>query len=722
MLRLLSLFILLLSFVYANDTVEIFATSMDSKDNIVNAYGDVVVVYKNYHLSAKSALYDRDSGDLELYDNIRATQGNELQLLGNYAKLNIKNKEKTFKPFFMLEKKSEVWLSADEGFMRDEKLDINSGSVSGCNPNDPLWTMEFSSSDYNSDTKWLNLYNTVVYIYDIPVMYTPYVGFSLDKTRRTGLLTPALGVSDKEGFYFEQPIYIAEQNWWDLELKPQMRTNRGYGAYSTFRFKDSAISGGELTGGYFKENDSYFIEHELANKSHSGFNFKYENGDVLNQWLNQNFEGQSGLFVNINSMNDVDYINLSTNDPIKNATATQVLSRANMFYNTDENYFGTYLKYYQDLTKQSNDNTLQKLPTLQYHNYLNSLLQGHLFYSLDMQSSNIYRDINKKVVQTNLNVPVTLQTSALDEQLNLSYKTTLYSQHSTFSGVEEVPTDTQYQNGYIAKNYNQLSASTELAKAYEEYTHVVSFGSNYSFAGGERREGFYDYNKEFCSDLINQSDPRCEFYTVSQMEDVLKFDFSQYVYDSLGKQILYHKLSQAFFYEVYGTKTGELENELDYLIVDGLSYYNDSFFNYKEQSFSKLTNQLSYGVGDMTLSMAHLYKDTFLDANTGYTPYASYLTSSAKYSYNTHYSYHVDYAYDLERSKKKKSEVGMIYKKRCWDFGLRYVENNRPVLSKIGVADNSVFDRYIFFTVALTPIMSSGRGSSEFGMTLPKSF
>nr|MDA3909179.1 LPS-assembly protein LptD [Sulfurimonas sp.] len=221
MLKLLTLFVILTSFLNGSDKVEIYATSMESKDNMVKASGEVTVVYKGYYLSAQSATYDKNSGELELFGNIRASQGKNHKLLGDYAKLNIAKKERTFKPFFMLEKESKVWISADEGCAVNKDFDINSGVMSGCNPNDPLWKIHFSSSIYNSDNKWLNIYNARIFIYDIPVFYTPYFGYSLDTTRRTGLLTPAFGTSAVEGIYYEQPIYIAEQNWWDLELKPQ---------------------------------------------------------------------------------------------------------------------------------------------------------------------------------------------------------------------------------------------------------------------------------------------------------------------------------------------------------------------------------------------------------------------------------------------------------------------------------------------------------------------
>lgn len=719
MAKLFFLFLLLLSFVYGNDEIEIYATKMTSQGSVVNVTGGVTVVYKDYFLNAKEAKFNRHTNELELFGNIRATYKSNYKLLGNYAKLNIGTKERTFRPFFMLEKESNVWISGDEGCAKEQNIDISSGVISGCNPNKPLWKMEFSSSDYNSDSMWLNLYNARIYIYDIPVFYTPYFGYSLDTKRRTGLLTPALGLSDKEGFFYEQPIYIAEQNWWDLELKPQIRTNRGYGGYSTFRFIDSATSHGELTSGYFKEKKSYYLSEDLAHQTHYGFNFSYDNRDFLNQWITDSLEGQSGLYIDINNMNDVDYINIAQNDTTKNTTATQVLSRMNIFYNTDDNYIATYFKYYKDLTKQDNRDTLQKIPTLHYHYYIDTLFDDIVLYNLDLQSNNISRDTNQSVIQTNLDLPITFQTSLFDDYLNLSYTSKVYGQHSSFRG-KQIPSLYQYRNGFFVRNYNVIEASTQLTKAFDTFTHVIGFGTTYTLGGSEIRNGFYDDTKDFCSDLNNINDARCEFYNLSSVDEALAFNFTQYFYDENNKEFLYHKLSQTINDINRDAKTGELENELDYTINDNLHFYNDMFFNFDEKSFSKIFNKVTYDNGKFNLSFSHLYKDTFLTATASSSPYTSYITSSVGYTYDSHYSYHARWDYDLEANLKKNAEIGFMYKKRCWDFGLRYLENNRPVLTQN--SSSSIYDRYIYFTIVLKPLMKSGGGSSEFGSRLPDTF
>jgi len=99
------LFLLLLSIcLNAGDKVEIYASSLDSKGEIVEARGGVTVMYKEYFLTADRAIYDRKSGDLELFDNIHLNHEKLYKILGNYAKLNIAKKERLFNHFLCLTK------------------------------------------------------------------------------------------------------------------------------------------------------------------------------------------------------------------------------------------------------------------------------------------------------------------------------------------------------------------------------------------------------------------------------------------------------------------------------------------------------------------------------------------------------------------------------------------------------------------------------------------
>jgi LPS-assembly protein len=602
--------------------------------------------------------------------------------------------------------------------------------------------MEFTSSDYNTESKWMNLYNATLYFYDIPIMYTPWFGYSLDTTRRSGLLLPAFGYSKKEGFFYEQPIYIAEQDWWDLELKPQIRTDRGKGIYSTFRFTDSKYSEGSFTYGYFKEDQKYLDERiedgtELVEDSHHGFNFHYENSNFLNLWTGSSFEGQSGLYADINGMNDVDYINLASNNlQADNVTSSQVESKVNMFYNNDSDYFGAYFKYYDYLDLANNDKVTQTIPKLHYHHYLETLFDDTIIYNLDIQSENLDRKEGKTVVKTDINIPFSVHTSIFDELIDLTYSTNFYTQHSKFGGSDERVAVDELDDGYILKNDHQIAISTQLTKAYQDFTHVVGFSTRYTFDGGETSDGFYTDFEKICRDplrtLSSEEREICSFYNVSDVQEQVQLSFIQYVYDKKGKQKLYHRLTQAVLYkddnsfiESDSNDLGELENELEYQVTDSISFYNDMFYNHDHRQFSKIYNKLTYSDSDygLTLSVAHLYQNNFQQYTPTTTPYTSFLTSSISYDLTSHYTLSAIYDYDIELHITKRKEFGFMYKKRCWDFGLRYVENNRPtyVYDGSGTASaDAIRDRYIYMTVALKPFMQSDGAAPLFAYKIPE--
>ncbi|MFT7860518.1 MAG: LPS assembly protein LptD [Sulfurimonas sp.] len=714
MLKHLLLFLFLaLSVASASSKVEVYASQLDSNGTIIEANNGVSVLYQEYFLTAQRAIYNKETSDLELFGHIRVNYKGNYKLLGEYARLNLAKKEREFKPFYMLDTSSEVWMSGLQGVAKGDDIDVRSGMVSGCNPIDPLWKMAFSSSDYNAESKWLNIYNVRFYLYDIPLFYTPYFGYSLDTTRRTGLLMPSTGVSNTEGFYYEQPIYIAEYNWWDLELKPQIRTSRGYGIYSKFRFVDSPVSSGELNFGFFNEYDSYLnsLTIGLKNKKHYGLGFKYRNSDPLNQWFKADLEGQSGLYVDIANMNDVEYINLASNSAQAQVTSNQILSRINSFYNTDKHYIAAYFKYYQDLEQDNNDDVLQQLPNLHYHYYLDTFFKDHLFYSLDIQSKNFYRKVETNVVQTDINLPVTLQTDLFDEYLNLSYKANLYMQNSAFSGSSTEIPDFKYRDGYFIRNYHTLSASTQLTKGFDSFIHTVGFAARYNRFDQSIQTGYYEDVSDFCSKEENQNNLKCELYNINAVDDEAYLDFTQYFYDTSANEILYHRLSQKLSYESSADKFGELENELDYKVTRSLSLYNNMFYNYQQHRFTKIFNSIRYDDYGLNLELSHLFKYDIAKEEIDEDPYTKYLTSSLRYDYDRHYSFSAVYNYDFEAKQVKTASLGFMYKKRCWDFGIKYSENTRPILDSNGDA-SSINDRYIFLSITLKPFMKSDPNSS----------
>ena len=699
----------------AGERVEILGTQVDANGSLVSATDHPTLLYQDQIVSAQTMTYDHNSSIVEAFGSVNAFKAGQYHAISEYAKLNLDEDTRYSKPYYSFDAESRVWMNAAEASGCQNKIDLTSGMVSGCDSADPLWKIHFSSADYDTENMWVNMYNARLYIEDIPVMYLPYFGYPTDRTRRSGLLIPTFGISSTEGFSYKQPIYWAPTNWFDAEFRPEIRTSRGAGMYTDVRFVDSPTSKGSARVGYFKEQSDYVRENDLANDKHYGFNVDYAHKNVLYDWFGLEAEGESGLYVNGMWMNDVDYLNLQASDATHFATSNQILSRINGYYSSEDNYLGAYFKHYQDLTQESNSQTLQTLPNLQYHRYLENFFGDHLLVSGDIQASNFYRPDGMNAVQTDMNVPMTLQTSLFDEFLDLSYTANAVAQTIGFYGSPlEGENKDAYSSGYNAQLDHTFSIGSTLVRSYDDMTHVMAPNVSYTIAGKRLYDGYYDdYHGKCDSTSENYAGSACEFYTLKEPVDALALGLNNFLFED-GKQWLVDRLSQTFTYDNVGSYYGELRNELEWQISKAISYYNQTSFDHDRNRVTKEQNTLRYNDGVVIGGVSHYYTDQLTNNDllqTSTTKYSSYWNADVAYQYNHYYKVFGLVAYDYHESLLKRGEIGFLYTQRCWDFGLKYVKNRNPVLTDTSTGTRD--DSYIFITVILKPL-----GGSDFDYQL----
>lgn len=693
----------------AEDRVELFGLNAETNGSIVHAYGNPVIIYQDKILTAERLSYDRNTSIVEAEGNVTVFGQGKYHAISDYTKLNIDTDTRMSRPFYMIDHQNGLWMNTEQSDACESQIDLASGMVSGCNSTDPLWKIRFSSADYNTDKMWMNLYNARLYIENVPLFYLPYFGYPTDKTRRSGLLIPQFGFSNDQGFFYQQPIYIAPHNWWDAEFRPQIRTERGSGLYGDVRFMDTPSSQGSIRFGYFKEQSAYALENDLAHIKHYGYDVKYQHSAFLREWFDLKLDGESGLYVNGRWMNDVDYLNLQQIDETQNTTTNQILSRINAYYSSEDDYLGMYLKHYQYLDGSiDNGKTIQILPTLQYHHYLENFLKDHLLINADTTITNYYRPDGMRAVEGTVNVPLTLQAGLFDNTVDTSYVANLSGRLIGFYGNPQTNNVNDSINAYESGQYGQMDhtfkLSSTLVKLYGETTHVMAPEIAYTFAGSRYYKGYYDryHGDQVCA--AGNTNPACEFYTLQSPSDTLSFGVNNYLFEN-GKQTLVDRLSQNFRYEDAGNYYGELTNELEWQILKAVSYYNVTSFNHDRNRITKERNTVRYDDKIVTASLNHYYSD---ELRNGVNVYSSYWSADASYQYNRHYRFFGLVAYDYREDLLKRSEIGFLYSQRCLDIGLRFVQNNRPVLTNVS-GNDSVSDSYVFLTLILKPI-----GGSEF--------
>lgn len=651
--------ILVVSLHAENEKFQVIANNLNTKNNILVAKGDVVVFSPKYYITAQKIIHDKDKNTLELFDDVIIVKNNNVQTKSDYAFLDLNNDDLYQNPNIFYEEKSQIWINSKDADKKNDLIELGKSILSSCDCDDPDWSIRSTSMDYDTKDMWINTYNTTLYVKDFPVIYTPYLGFSTDTRRRTGLLIPLLGYSSTEGFFYNQPIYFAPAPNYDIEVIPQIRTSRGYGSYFYFRYADSPDSMLRIGTGYFKEKESYVEENNLRDDEHYGFNLDYERVNLFAD----TFDSKDGLYASIRYLNDVEFNSLE-DSRYQESIEKKVESKINYVYDTPDYFLGAYSRYYIDTQKESNNETLQELPKLQAHSYSRPLID-RLMYSTDLKYTNHYRRDGLNANQYEFSIPLSYSFSLLDDYLTLTFKHQVTANKFEYSDKD---TGLSLEDGTFVESVSSVMLNSDLIKPYENYIHTMNLSAEYNHFNTMKEEG----------DLysISNTNSQLSSFPVSESSDNIIFGLNQSIYDKEDlKQIINHRIRQSIVYNDQDeAKLHNLENQITYNYGLG-SISNKVVYNHQDDQFIENSTNFSLSYADYYLRLGYyMSKDT---PNSGKEELESYNVAT---SYRISHDYKIGYTttYDLERDYRSKEAIHFDINDRCWDFSISFERETEP--------------------------------------------
>ncbi len=674
MFKFLASLILISSLLLASKTKEaskyqIFAKSVEAEGDYIYALGDVVVYNENYVLSADRVVYNKKTKEIELFGNVHILGLDHKVINSKYIKLNLENKSLVSSPFFFFDPETKVWIESFEATGSKKRYLTNHAIVSSCDVKDPDWKIVFKEGYLDKDTKMVTVKHATLYAGSVPVFYLPYFKFPTDKSRHSGLLRPSGGYEKEEGIYFREPLYIVLSKSSDLEIDPQIRTLRGKGIYVTYRFVDSLYSKGLIRAGTFKEKYDYYQKYNLKNKVHNGFEIDYESRKLFSSKFGKN--ARDALLVDITYLNDIDYLNLQESNK-KKIFNKLVTSKINYFIEKGDDYFGVYAKYFIDTDKVSNKDTLQILPSLQYHKSIQSIFMKNLLYSIDLKGKNWYREEGVKVRQYEAAAPLSLYFSLYDDYLNFSISENLY-----FTYVDYV-NGNNFKNGSYFSNYHKFSLSSDLLKKSKSFIHNINLNLDFIVPSAENKKGDFQ-----------------DFIALNKEKKSLNFKFSQYFYNLKGENFFLHRITQSYYFDDSLYKYGDLENEIKYRFLNS-EIYNQIFYSYERDKIRKSQTTFLWDGKDYYFKIMHNYEN-FKNKEA-----SNYLIAKFNTKFSGKYNFFADIDYDMDNNFAKGWKIGWIFKKKCWNYKITYRESVTPSLTSEGT--KSITKRGVFLTLNLVPL------------------
>jgi len=659
--------------------IEVTAKHVEGSGSTLIAKDGVVVYYRDSIIHADSAVYDKQKHQLVLDGHVEMIGYQDTKEQTSHMEINTQTDTIAFKELFFTNE-NDIWLLSNDAKRVKSIYTFGESMLSSCDINDPLWKMHFSSSVYDSEQKYMKLYNTSVYFGDVPVFYTPYLAFSTDNKRSSGLLFPLLGYTEDEGFVYEQPIFWAINKSMDLEFNPQIRTDRSIGMYGTFRFVDTDHSQGSLRVGYFKDKDAYLQKHNLTEDEHYGLEFLYDSSQVISQHFSDEYS--DGLYANITLLNDIEYLNLQKTHLRHFGQVPLQESRVNYFLQNDDWYGGFNAKYFIDTRLPDNDSTLQVLPALQAHKFLKSLFVDNLTYSIDVQTKNLDRRKGTTLNQVEFRVPIEFTASFMDDYLNISLGEYLYFGRFNFDGDQPLYHDyfQYYSNVHNAKLFSDLTGK------FNGYTHVLQPSVSYILPGTESQDPL-NFNE-----LISDQPQVKDLFSVGLPEEQVRFSLNQYLYDDAMKLIFFQRLSQSYYpdreYEM-----ADLNNEMGYN-WGNWSFYNNVYYSFEFNKVSEASSSIRYKEKEYRFTLGHTYKQNLSKDASVVT--ANDISFDFSYAYNERFAINGGLIYNLEDESSKLWRFGGSYTRDCWSIGASVSADVRPrPTSTPGVLDYT--QEYGFF-------------------------
>lgn len=131
-------------------------------------------------------------------------------------------------------------------FEGDGQYRLTNATYSTCSPvagHDPDWFVRTAGLQLDYAAEEGTAHDATLVFLGTPILYSPWLNFSLNNERKSGLLTPTGGTTSRGGAEFTQPFYWNIASNMDATIAPRIMAKRGVLWNGEFRYLEPTYSG-----------------------------------------------------------------------------------------------------------------------------------------------------------------------------------------------------------------------------------------------------------------------------------------------------------------------------------------------------------------------------------------------------------------------------------------------------------------------------------------------
>ncbi|MBI3597075.1 MAG: LPS-assembly protein LptD [Nitrospirae bacterium] len=342
------------------------------------ADGTVQVIQGTARLSADHLMLDHRTGLVKATGHVVLRDGDNV-VSGDQLDYNLNTKKGTAVPGQLFIKKDNYHVDAGKmDKMGEDHYELKAWSLTACDTKDgeaPLWRFRGNTARVDLG-HYLVARNVILYVKDVPVLYTPYLILPVNTDRQSGFLPPRLGYGGAEGLKVNQEFYWAISPSQDMTLALDYRSIRGIGLGLDYRYKLSRESEGQLRYTIFDDH--------VTDSQRAEMQFQHT----------QRFTADFQARLNVHLLSDINQlrdISSSTSERVQPSLESTFV----VFRRWDNQEIYLLARMTKDLATVSNT-TLQELPEIGYTLREYRLGDLPLYLGLDAKADNFWREHEDK--------------------------------------------------------------------------------------------------------------------------------------------------------------------------------------------------------------------------------------------------------------------------------------------------------------------------------------
>jgi LPS-assembly protein len=211
-----------------NEPASISAETMTgSPDREITFEHNVEIIHGSTKIDADKATYNVEQGEVSASGNIRMQRYGD-KFTGDELKANLDSGQGyVVAPTYKLEKNNGQGHADRIDFASETNATISSGTYSTCEGPDPDWYLKADKLDLDSSRDIGHAVDPVIYFKGVPILGATSMTFPLSNARKSGVLPPTVGTTNRGGLEIGVPYYFNIAPNRDLTVTPNLIAQRG---------------------------------------------------------------------------------------------------------------------------------------------------------------------------------------------------------------------------------------------------------------------------------------------------------------------------------------------------------------------------------------------------------------------------------------------------------------------------------------------------------------